>query len=99
MADREHSKLQIVSVESTTPSKATCIVRCVGGIVRTGQIFSVRSTTDVAGADSHHIALDWIDRYGRRVDFFDPPHSATVALSGGGVAGLSKGVIISSVDA
>lgn len=96
MTDSEHARLQIYAVEASSPTGVICIVRCVGGIARAGQIFGVESATDAAGVGLGHVVLDRIDRYGRHVDFFDPPHSARVALSGGGVAALSKGVVISS---
>jgi len=89
-------ELQIYSVEERDVAAATCIVRCVGGVARTGQQFKIRSTTDVTG-DPSILILDWINRYEKMMDFIDPPHSATVHLSGNGVTVLKRGVILTSV--
>ncbi|MFD7460530.1 MULTISPECIES: hypothetical protein [unclassified Streptomyces] len=96
MVDVDAGELQIYSVEERETAAATCIVRCVGGIPRTGQRFLVGSALDPA-ARPVHVTLDWICRYGKRVDFVDPPHSAIVRLSGEAVAVLERGVILTSV--
>jgi hypothetical protein len=96
MDNRNPGQLQIYAVEEVDSMSATCIVRCVGGIVRPGQLFDVNSLSGNPNERSH-ITLDWIDQYRQRVDFIDPPHSAKVHFSGGGVSLLEKGVTIVSV--
>ncbi|MBB4715637.1 hypothetical protein BJ965_005519 [Streptomyces luteogriseus] len=93
MHDHNPGKLQIYAVEETEPLSATCIVRCVGGLVRSGQRFTVESADGNSG-ESFHVTLDWIERYGHRVDSFDPPHNARVHLSGSGVSLLKEGLTI-----
>lgn len=97
MRDHNPGKLQIHAVEWADSLSATCIVRCVGGVVRPGQRFSFESVSGNLG-ESLYIVLDWIDRYGRRVDFVDPPHNARVHFSGSGVSLLEKGLTIISVE-
>lgn len=88
-------RLQIYSVEERGAAYATCIVRCVGGIARTGQRFN--AAADSPGEEVS-ITLDKIIRYGRTVDFIDPPHNAKVEFSGPGVIVLTRGVIAVSED-
>ena len=97
MRDHDPGKLQIYAVEEADSVSATCIVRCVGGVVRAGQRFTVASASEPSD-ERFSIALDWIDRYGRRVDYVDPPHNARVHLSGGGIPLLEKGLTIISVE-
>ncbi|MFD4725175.1 hypothetical protein ACFWNW_08835 [Streptomyces seoulensis] len=79
------ARLQIHSVEQEGPAAAVCIVRCVGGVARVGQEF--------AGA----MTLDRILRYGREVEFLEPPHSAKVRLSGAGVHALERGAVVTAL--
>lgn len=79
------ARLQIYSVEPTNLTSAVCVVRCVGGIARVGQEYAGPMT------------LNSILRYGKAVDLLDPPHSATVCLSGAGVGGLERGVVITAL--
>lgn len=95
MDDMQTGKLQIYSVEEREATTAVCIVRCVGGVVRTGQTFTIGTTSDATHSSSS-MTLDWINRYEQLVDFVSPPHSAKVRLSGHGIAALERGVIISS---
>ncbi|MEU6471938.1 hypothetical protein ABZ927_04015 [Streptomyces massasporeus] len=97
MHDHTPGKLQIHAVEEAGALSATCIVRCVGGLVRPGQRFTVEPADGTSG-ESFRVELDWIDRYGHRVEFVDPPHNARVHLSGGGVSHLRKGLTIISVE-
>ncbi|MET9757599.1 hypothetical protein ABZ016_00845 [Streptomyces sp. NPDC006372] len=97
MCHPDPGKLQIYAVEAMAPLSATCIVRCVGGLVRPGRRFSIGSADEVSG-ERFHIMLNWIDRYEHRVDYFDPPHSARVHFSGSGAFLLKKGLTIISVD-
>ncbi|MFI1365784.1 hypothetical protein [Streptomyces griseochromogenes] len=98
---RADAKLRIHSVEERDAQAATCIVRCVGGVVRVGQRFGVGSADDTKGGGTEGgsplIALAWILRYERPVDFVDPPHSAKVRLTGEGVGLLEKGIVITAV--
>lgn len=61
--------------------KVACVVRCLDGVVRVGDCV-------VAGelGDGSRVQLECnvvgIDRYGRNVDFVDPPHSARITLDG-----------------
>ncbi|WP_330452697.1 MULTISPECIES: hypothetical protein [unclassified Streptomyces] len=89
------SQLQIYAVEERSPGTATCVVRCVGGVARTGQHFTLHSPTAAATAPAL-LTLDHINCYGKAMEFLDPPHSATVRLSGDGTDSLTKGVILIS---
>jgi hypothetical protein len=93
MVENEVAKLQIFSVEEKGSTTATCIVRCVGGVVRVGQRFHIGSGVDSSGEGSG-ITLDRIDRYGRQMDFIDPPHNAKVYFSGEGVDFLESGMVL-----
>lgn len=97
MADQNLGKLQIYSVEEMGSESVTCIVRCVGGVVRTGQRFSVNpATNDSTGRP--WVLLDWINRYGSLVQFVDPPHNAKVHFTGDGVSQLKEGLTITSTE-
>lgn len=91
----EFSKLQVYSVEQERPDGGTCVVRCIEGVVRVGQVFQLEG-----GEGSEEIlktlTLDRIERYGRFVEFFDPPHNALVHLSGGPLAPLRYGDVLAS---
>ncbi|MFJ3090804.1 hypothetical protein [Streptomyces sp. NPDC086838] len=91
------SDLQIYAVEERSPGAATCVVRCVGGVARTGQHFTLRSPTAAATAPAL-LTLDHINCYGKAMEFLDPPHSARVRLSGDGTDSLAKGVILTSAE-
>ena len=92
-------KLQIYSIEESGTGEATCIVRCVGGIVRVGCQFDVGSVAVVPEVPEvpSAVTLDWIDRYERRVDLLRPPRSAKIHLSGKAVVTLQRGVILTAV--
>ncbi|MFJ9813704.1 hypothetical protein ACIRU3_00285 [Streptomyces sp. NPDC101151] len=92
---RADATLQIYSVQERDATTATCIVRCVGGVVRVGQRFGIgpdRGTQEGAPL----MTLEGILRYQRPVDCVDPPHSAKVRLTGEGVALLEKGSVITA---
>jgi hypothetical protein len=97
MADQNPGQLQIYEVEEADSRSATCVVRCVGGVVRPGQRFDAGSATEDPNA-TLQVTLEWINRYGRFVDFFDPPHNAKVYLTGDGVALLKAGLTITSTS-
>ncbi|WP_327259063.1 hypothetical protein [Streptomyces sp. NBC_01240] len=96
MDNNPGGELQIYSVEATDAATATCIVRCVGGVVRTGQQFKTRPTADTTG-DPVLLSLNWIKRYEKAMNFLDPPHSGVIQLSGNGLNSLKRGVILVSV--
>ena len=93
--DNACGKLQIYSVEDRGPTHATCVVRCVGGVARTGHRFTTNSAPDSLG-ENISITLTRIIRYGETVDFVDPPHNAKVDFSGEGVSVLERGVSVVS---
>ncbi|QHC31117.1 hypothetical protein [Streptomyces sp. HF10] len=97
MPEGSAARLQIYSVEETTVTSAVCIVRCVGGVARIGQLFEVEPAPDQRGGGQQKMTLDWINRYQRRVEFFDPPHSAKVSLSGEGIGELKCGTVITTL--
>lgn len=89
------ARLQIYSVEEKGTTTAVCIVRCVGGVARTGQHFAYPE--DVGGSGSRSpMTLDWILRYEEPADCLEPPHNAKVQLSGDGIDELRRGVIITA---
>lgn len=95
MADQNPGQLQVYAVEEVDSKSATCVVRCVGGVVRLGQRFDVGSATQDPAA-TVQVLLEWINRYGNFVDFFDPPHNAKVHFTGEGVALLKAGLTINA---
>ncbi|MFF7971889.1 hypothetical protein [Streptomyces sp. NPDC007905] len=93
---RADARLRIHSVEERDAVTATCIVRCVSGVVRVGQRFGV-GPDGGRGDGAPVVALGGILKYERPLDFVDPPHSAKVHLTGEGVALLEKGAVITAV--
>ncbi|MFE1951974.1 hypothetical protein ACFW9D_16060 [Streptomyces sp. NPDC059524] len=94
----ETPRLQLVSVEAEAESESeaegdedevVCVVWCVGGVVRVGDVFAVDGVVGEA-----RWAVSRIDRYGRPVEMFDPPHGARVILVGGPRRGLGRGVVL-----
>ncbi|WP_260255702.1 hypothetical protein [Streptomyces sp. 840.1] len=90
------AELQIHSVEDGGATPAVCIVRCMGGVVRTGQRFTTPPAVAVTG-DPVLLSLDWIKCYERTVDFIHPPWNAKVGLSGSGVNSLTRGIILTAL--
>lgn len=93
--DDATGELQIYSIEEKSAGTATCAVRCIGGIVRTGRPFRLRLTHDTTGGPVL-LSLDWINCYGKVTDSLYPSYSALVQLSGDGVSLLTRGLILSS---
>ncbi|WP_251067317.1 hypothetical protein [Streptomyces sp. ISL-36] len=91
-----NSRLQIYSIEFEDSDGGVCIVRCIGGIARVGQIFVAEEETLEQSVPQ--LTLNQIERYNRQVEFFDPPHNARVHLSGGPLAGLREGSVLVSLD-
>lgn len=90
---KEHSRLQIYSMEEASESRGICIARCVGGVVRVGQTFTPGGAPGTASVDLS-VTVTRIERYGRAVGFFDQGHAARVHLSGSSVSALARGTII-----
>ncbi|MEU6594291.1 hypothetical protein ABZ923_34655 [Streptomyces sp. NPDC046881] len=93
---RADARLQVHSVADRGATAMTCVVRCVGGVVRVGQRFGVGPDAGT-GDDAPLVTLGGILRYGRPVDFVDPPHSAEVRLTGDAVAMVAPGHVITAV--
>jgi hypothetical protein len=90
----EFGALQIHSVEERDLRSATCIVRCVGGVVRPGQRFGVDGADPSDGGAQ--LLLEWIECYGHRMDAVDPPYSAKAHLAGEGVSCLEEWAVITT---
>lgn len=82
------AELQVYSVEEADATGGVCVVRCVGGVARAGQVYA---------AGELRLWLRRIERYGRSVGFFDAGHVAKVHLAGAVVALLSRGQVLTSV--
>lgn len=95
MDDDAGGEIQIYSVEERSAATATCAIRCVGGVVRTGRPFRLR-LNDVTTGDPVTLSLDWIKLYERVTDSLYPPCSALVQLSGDGVSLLVRGLTLTS---
>ncbi|MFF8834098.1 hypothetical protein [Streptomyces sp. NPDC015130] len=83
MDEMEFGELQIHSVEQEGPDGGICLARVIGGIVRTGQSCALE-----ADNDPRRFAIARLEKYGRPMDFMDPPHSVVVHLTGGSLTGL-----------
>ncbi|MER5929834.1 hypothetical protein [Streptomyces sp. NPDC002054] len=82
------AKLLVSSVEEADGAGGVCIVRCVGGIARTGQVYA---------AAGSRVVLRRIEWYGRERAFLDGGHSAKVHLGGAVVPLLGPFQVISSI--
>ncbi|MFD8948638.1 hypothetical protein ACFV0B_07260 [Streptomyces xanthophaeus] len=82
------AELQVYSVEEADVTGGVCVVRCIGGVARTGQVYA---------AGELRLGLRAIERYGRAVAFFDAGHVAKVWLTGAVVALLTQGQVLTSV--
>ncbi|MFE9631779.1 hypothetical protein [Streptomyces sp. NPDC006463] len=82
------AELQVYSVEEADVTGGVCVVRCVGGVARTGQVYA---------AGELRLWLRRIERYGRPVGSFGAGHIAKVRLTGTVVALLSRGQVLTSV--
>ncbi|MET9319887.1 hypothetical protein ABZX75_06765 [Streptomyces sp. NPDC003038] len=82
------AELQVYSVEEADVTGGVCVVRCVGGAARTGQVYAVGEL---------RLGLRRIERYGRTVGFFDAGQVAKVHLTGPVVALLTRGQVLTSV--
>lgn len=82
------AELQVYAVEEADVAGGVCLVRCVGGTARSGQVYA---------AGESRVWLRAIERYGRTVDSFDAGHTARVRLAGAVVALLGRGQVLTSV--
>ncbi|MER6387681.1 hypothetical protein ACFXEL_02665 [Streptomyces sp. NPDC059382] len=82
------AELQVYSVERADVTGGVCVVRCIGGVARAGQVYAVGDL---------RIGLRRIERYGRTVGFFDAGHVARVHLTGAVVALLGRGQVLTYV--
>lgn len=98
MVDHDPGKLQVYAVEARDSQSVTCIVRCVGGVVRAGEEFRIEPVSDRPRGGEPRATVDWIDRYGHRVEFLDSPHNAKIRLVGDNVPLLDRGFAIISVE-
>lgn len=91
------SRLQVYEVVG--PGEAAdggiCIVRCVGGTARPGQVFVLEDDQDTVGPENA-LVLDRIEKYRQPLESLDPPHSAAVLLSGGPLDRLREGDVLVS---
>ncbi|MFH7597692.1 hypothetical protein WDV06_21680 [Streptomyces racemochromogenes] len=82
------AELQVCSVEEADVTGGVCLVRCVGGTARAGQVYA---------AGEARVWLRGAERSGRAVDTFGAGHTARVRLAGAVVALLSRGQVLTSV--
>ncbi|WP_371616904.1 hypothetical protein [Streptomyces sp. NBC_00454] len=82
------AELQVYAVEAADVTGGVCVVRCVGGVARAGQVYAV---------GDERTGLRRIERYGHAVDSFDAGHVAKVHLSGPVVALLARGQVLTYV--
>ncbi|MFB7515529.1 hypothetical protein [Streptomyces sp. NPDC056144] len=85
--DETRGRIEIYWVDpdpSDHGESAWCVVRCLGGVIRVGDVLSQEGTGE-------RYVVDGIERYGRTVPFFDPPHSGRVHLTGGPCERLGEG--------
>ncbi|MFF7443400.1 hypothetical protein [Streptomyces sp. NPDC008122] len=74
--------------------EGNCIVRCIGGIARVGQVFVLEGERDTVGPEGG-FTLERIKKL-RSMEFVDPPHSALIHLSGGPLDRLREGDVLVS---
>ncbi|MER6447486.1 hypothetical protein [Streptomyces venezuelae] len=82
------AELQVYSVEEADVTGGVCVVRCVGGVARAGQVYAV---------GEYRIGLRGIERHGRAVGSVGAGHIAKVRLAGPVVALLTRGQVLTSV--
>ncbi|MFE6835443.1 hypothetical protein ACFVFI_11495 [Streptomyces sp. NPDC057705] len=82
------AELQVYSVEEADVTGGVCVVRCVGGVARAGQVYAVGES---------RIGLRHIERHGMPVASFDAGHVAKVRFTGAMVALLTRGQVLTSV--
>ncbi|MEU3772965.1 hypothetical protein AB0F11_07085 [Streptomyces sp. NPDC032472] len=80
--------LQVYSVEETGAEGGVCLVRCIGGVARTGQVYA---------AGDARLGLRRIERYGRQVALCGAGHTARVHLAGIAAGLLGRGQVLNAV--
>ena len=75
--------------------RAGCVVRCLAGTVAVGDVFTTLELSDGATSEVS-LRVAGITRYGKAVEFVDPPHSAVLELSGDGVHLLAPGSVLAA---
>ncbi|MEW2412385.1 hypothetical protein AB0953_01455 [Streptomyces sp. NPDC046866] len=80
--------LQVYSVEEAGAGGGVCLVRCIGGVARTGQVYA---------AGDLRLGLRRIERYGSRVAFCGAGHTARVHLAGTVAGLLGRGQVLTAV--
>ncbi|WP_405491088.1 hypothetical protein [Streptomyces sp. NBC_00096] len=82
------AELQVYAVEAADATGGVCVVRCVGGVARPGQVYA---------AGELRLGLRRIERYGRTVECFGAGRVAKVHLTGAVVALLARGQVLTYV--
>ncbi|MFD6884870.1 hypothetical protein [Streptomyces sp. NPDC059957] len=82
------AELQVCAVEAADVTGGVCVVRCIGGVARAGQVYATGEL---------RTRLREIERYGRTVGSFDAGHVAKVHLTGPVVALLAQGQVLTCV--
>ncbi|MGW6703742.1 hypothetical protein ACWGDE_02435 [Streptomyces sp. NPDC054956] len=82
------AELQVYAVEAADATGGVCVVRCVGGAARAGQVYAVGEL---------RLGLRRIERYGRAVEFLDAGHTGRAHLTGAVVALLARGQVLTYV--
>lgn len=78
--------------------EAVCVVRCIEGSARTGEIFHRRTPGNKNLPDILSLTLTAIEWYGKQVDQLDSAHHAKVTLLGSGVETLAVWDFLGSND-
>ncbi|WP_328299808.1 hypothetical protein OG389_19880 [Streptomyces sp. NBC_00435] len=82
------AELQVYAVETADVTGGVCVVRCVGGVARAGQVYAVGEL---------RAGLRRIERYGRTVESCEAGRMAKVHLTGAVVALLARGQVLTYV--
>ncbi|MGW1772228.1 hypothetical protein [Streptomyces sp. NPDC002104] len=82
------AELQVCAVEAADVTGGVCVVRCIGGVARSGQVFA---------AGGLRTRLRGIEQHGRPVGSFAAGHVAKVRLTGPVVGLLAGGQVLTYV--
>lgn len=74
--------LDVESIQSSSTSQVTCVVRCLQGLLVEGQRLLAVDENGVLIPSATPLVVVEMWRYQRRVDLVDPPHNALVVLDG-----------------
>ncbi|WP_369145224.1 hypothetical protein [Streptomyces sp. R44] len=90
------SRLQIHEVVGAGDADGgICVIRCIGGLARVGQVFVLERDQDTIDPEVT-LTLHVIEKFRRSLESIGPPHSAAVLLSGGPLEGLREGDVLVS---